>query len=199
MHCHSVILLRREFRLNNTGIRKDFGAGIQFLTILGWMSFCEALPQEEQYLVTLPVGGLAQLAWTSRNSSTDGKNISVWKWIKRSFHIWYSHTCQTLRPATFKPLNIPPSETGEVGGAGGSEGSFGTKCRLGSNQSCRLLVNEVLLPLEGSVMCSGVKTPWKKSIKRKAPRLCIQKTTVLLTLLEPKIMAAIMIDPWTSE
>ena len=91
MHCHSVILLRREFRLYNKEIRKDFGAGTQFLIILGWMSFCEALPQEEQYLVTLlPVGGLAQLAWTSRNSSTDGKNISVWKLIKRCFHIWSS-------------------------------------------------------------------------------------------------------------
>ena len=42
------------------------------------MSFWEALPQEEQYLVTLlPVGTLAELAWTSLNSSTDGKQISV--------------------------------------------------------------------------------------------------------------------------
>ena len=109
------------------------------------------------------------------------------------------YTCQILRSVTFKPLNIPPPETGEVGGAGGCEGSLDggcpTKYRLGSNQSCRLLVNEGLLPLEGSVMCSGVKTPWKKSINRKAPRLWIQKTTVLLTLVEPRIMAAIMTEP----
>ena len=38
--------------------------------------------------------------------------------------VMYLYTCQTLRPVTFKPLNIRPPETGEVGGAGGCEGSL---------------------------------------------------------------------------
>ena len=78
MHCHSVILLQGNFVSTIKRLENDFGAGIQLFTILGLMSFWEALPQEEQYLVTLlPVGTLAELAWTSLNSSTDGKNISV--------------------------------------------------------------------------------------------------------------------------